>query len=178
MKNAIARFKTSTFELKKVKNLAITAMLVAISIILSYFSVQVTPTIRVGFSFFPVAIMGFLFGPVVSIIGSISIDFINFVFKPGLGFNPGLTFCAMITGLIYGIFLYQKKIKLPRVVLAWLTNIIISNLLLKSAFLAPMVGLSYFPVLVSRIPPQVITIVIEVALFMSISPVLKELKNK
>ncbi len=178
MKNALVRFKTSTFELKKVKSLAITAMLVAMSIILSYLSVDVTPTIRISFAFLPIAIMGFLFGPVVSVCGAFAIDLINFMFKSGLGFNPGVTLCAMITGLLYGIFLYQKKVTLPRVSLAWVINAVFCNILLKSAFLAPMQGITYPAMLVSRIPVQIIVAVLEVILFMSISPVLKALKNK
>ena len=178
MKNTLVRFKTSTFELKKVKSLAITAMLVAMSIILSYLSIEITPSIRFSFAFLPIAIMGYLFGPVVSVCGAFSIDLVNFMFKPALGFNPGITLCAMITGLIYGMFLYQKKISLPRVSLAWVTNSVFSNLLLKSAFLAPMMGITYPAMLVSRIPVQIIVAVLEVTLFMTISPVLKALKNR
>lgn len=178
MKQAIARFKTSTFELKEVKCLAVTAMLVALSIILGALSFMPTPAIRISFAYFPVAIMGFLYGPVVGVCGAGAIDLINFMLKPMGGFNPGITLCALVTGLIYGVFLYQKKLTLPRVGIAFFTNALLANALLKSYFLAIMIGTSWSAQIITRLPVQGIMFVLEAALFMGISPILKTIKHK
>ena len=178
MKNELLRFKTSTFELRQVKCLTVTSMLVALSIILGYLSFMPTPSIRISFVYLPVAIMGFLYGPVVSICGAGTIDLINYILNPMGGFNPGITLCALITGLIYGIFLYQKKINWPRVAIAFFTNALISNWLLKSFFLAVLMGTSWSAQLITRLPAQIVMLVIESVVFMTIYPKIRVLKNK
>ena len=178
MKNALLRFKTSTFELKEVKCLAVTAMLVSLSIILGYLSFRPTPTIRISFTYFPVAIMGFLYGPVVSTCGAGAIDLINFILNPTGGFNPGITLCALLTGLIYGIFLYRGKLHKSNIIAGFFANTLLSNTLLKSYFLALMMGTSWSAQIIARLPVQIIMLVLESALFIVIYPKIKILKQK
>lgn len=178
MKNAIARFKTSTFELKKVSCLAITAMLVAASVILGYLSFMPAEGIRLSLAYLPVAAMAFFFGPVVAVCGAGAIDLINFMLKPMGAFNPGITLCALITGLIYGIFFYQKKLTPLRAFLAFFTNALLNNLLLKSYFLALLSGTSWSAMMISRAPVQVLMLVFETALFIAATPLFKLIKSK
>lgn len=178
MKNAIARFKTSTFELKNVKCLAITALLVSASIVFGMYSFMPAEGIRLSLAYLPVAAMGFFFGPVVAVCGAGAIDLINFMLKPMGGFNPGITLCALITGLIYGIFFYQKKLTLPRVSLAFFTNALLSNLLFKSYFLALFYGTTWSAMMITRAPIQVLMLVFETALFMAAAPLFKLIKSK
>ncbi len=177
MKQALARFKTSTFELKEVKCLTITAMLVAFSVVLGMLSFMPTPAIRISFAYFPVAVIGLLYGPVVSVCGAAAVDLINFALKPMGGFNPGITLCALITGFIYGVILYQKKIGAIRVIIAFLANAILSNLLLKSYFLAILIGTSWSAQIITRMPTQAIMFVLESILFIVMIPVWKMLKQ-
>ena len=177
MKNVLLSFKTSTFELKKVKCLSLTAILVAMSIILGLLSFS-TFTIRISFAFFPLAVIAYLFGPAVSMSAAVLIDLINFIRMPMNGFNPGITLCALITGLIYGLFLYRRKLNLPMVIAAFLTNSLIANLLLKSYFLAVFNGTTWFAMMASRVPVQIVMLVLETSLFIAILPKIKILKNK
>ncbi len=177
MKNALLSFKTSTFELKKMRCLAVTAILVSMSIILGFLAFS-TFTIRISFAYFPLAIIAYFYGPAVSVYAATAIDLINFMFNPMNGFNPGLTLCAIITGMIYGLFLYQKKIVWTRIVVTFLTNSLICNLLLKSYFLAIYNGISWPAMMITRLPVQIIMLVLEASLFITIFPKIKLLKNK
>ena len=63
MKQLKQQFEDSWHELKKTKVMAVTAMLIAIGVILGFFSVQLTEFIRIGFSGIPNELASMLFGP-------------------------------------------------------------------------------------------------------------------
>ena len=65
MRKLKEQFVNSWCELKHVNCIAITAMLIAVGVILGYFSVQVTDFLRIGFSGLANELAAFLFGPVV-----------------------------------------------------------------------------------------------------------------
>lgn len=53
MKQLKQQFEDSWHELKKTKVMAVTAMLIAIGVVLGFFSIQLTEFIRIGFPVFP-----------------------------------------------------------------------------------------------------------------------------
>ena len=53
MKQLKQQFVDSWHELKKTKVMAVTAMLIAIGVVLGFFSIQLTDFIRIGFSGIP-----------------------------------------------------------------------------------------------------------------------------
>ena len=64
MKQLKQQFVDSWHELRKTKVMAVAAMLIAIGVILGFFSVQLTEFIRIGFSGIPNELASMLFGPV------------------------------------------------------------------------------------------------------------------
>ena len=58
-------FLDSYDELKKTRTLVITALLIALGIILGQWSVQITETMKIGISFIATQMTALLFGPVV-----------------------------------------------------------------------------------------------------------------
>src|SRR3712207_3367803 len=115
MQNFGKLFKDSAAELKKTRSLAISAMLLALACVLGFFSVQVTPTMKIGVSFIPNELVGFLFGPVVGpIFGAVG-DIVKYFLKPTGPFFPGFTISAIVGGLIYGCILYKRPLNLFRV---------------------------------------------------------------
>ena len=82
MKQLKQQFVDSWHELRKTKVMAVAAMLIAIGVILGFFSVQLTEFIRIGFSGIPNELASMLFGPVVGgIMGGIG-DILKFLIKP------------------------------------------------------------------------------------------------
>ena len=63
MKQMKQQFVDSWHELRHLKTVVVTAMLIAVGIILGYFSITVTPYLRIGFSFIANELTALLFGP-------------------------------------------------------------------------------------------------------------------
>ncbi len=112
MKTITSKFTLSAQLLKKPQNLAVCGMLLALRILIGYFSnltLAITPDIKIGFSFLPVAIAAILCGPVASAaIGALG-DVFCFLLAPMGAYFPGWTVNGMLVGLLYGLFLFNSK---------------------------------------------------------------------
>ena len=168
--------KNSSKELKKLPNLCVSAMLLALRVILGSITVLVIPVVKVGFSFLPTAIGGILYGPVVSgLIGALG-DVLSYIVNPvGGAYFPGFTINGNIIGMIYGCFLYNKKITLKRVILCELTISIVVELLLSSLWLMMFYGYAFFAILSARLVKEAISFPIKVALIMTFSKITSRL---
>ena len=93
-------FVSSAKELKVTQNMAICAMMAALSIVLSYTtSIAITPEIRIGFSGIPNRIVDFLFGPITGAIFGGMMDILKFLIKQFL--QAGLIFLHPFQGCQY-----------------------------------------------------------------------------
>ncbi len=101
-------------ELKNLRNLTICGLMAALAVALNYTaSFEVGPYIRIGISGLPNQVVAFLFGPGVGMIFGAMLDIIKYLLKPTGPFFPGFTLSAALGGMIYGLFLYGRK--LPRI---------------------------------------------------------------
>lgn len=82
MKRLATLFTCSCNELKQVRTVTVCAMLGALAIVLGSFSIQVTETIRVGFSGIPNEMVHYLFGPVVGSLFAGALDILKYMLKP------------------------------------------------------------------------------------------------
>lgn len=107
-----AKFRDSSKELKKIQSVTICAMMLALRVVLGYFSnitLSITPDIKIGFNFLPVAIVAILCGPVCCMIVGALGDVLSFLIAPMGFYFPGWTVSGLLVGLLYGIFLYKSK---------------------------------------------------------------------
>ena len=168
----IKLFKDSFHELKNLKSLVMAAMLLAIAVVLGFFTVQLTESIKIGFANLANEFAGLMFGPVVgSIIGALA-DILKYMVNPTGPFFPGFTISAFIGGLIYGIILYKKPLSLKRVIVANTMVTILVNLLLNTYWLTLLYGNAYAVLLPARIVKQLIMLPIEVVLFYTVAKIL------
>ena len=58
------QFADSFEELKNLRTIVVTALLIAIAVVLGFFSVQLTENLKIGFSFIANELTAMLFGPV------------------------------------------------------------------------------------------------------------------
>lgn len=100
MKRWRTSFTDSFQELKNVRNLAAVSMLLAITVILGFYRLQITDYLRIGFDSLAKELTGMLFGPVAACVVAGLADLISFVLKPVGAFFPGLTLSAMLAGVI------------------------------------------------------------------------------
>ncbi|MBQ4105615.1 MAG: folate family ECF transporter S component [Clostridia bacterium] len=110
MNNLVAKFTNSAKELGRVRSLTICAMMLALRVVLGYFSnisLSITPNAKVGFAFLPIALAAMLCGPVAGmIVGGLG-DVISFILMPMGGYFFGWTLNGILVGMLYGLFLYK-----------------------------------------------------------------------
>lgn len=90
------------------------SIFVALEMILkSYLSIT-TPYMRISFAFFPLAIIGILYGSVSAGLVAGIADLLSILIYPTV-FHPGFTLSAILTGIVFGFFLYKRERKIWRV---------------------------------------------------------------
>ncbi|WP_265488742.1 folate family ECF transporter S component [Lactobacillus sp. PV034] len=139
------------------KKMVLLAVLVAINIILQKISFG-PAYLKVGLGFLGLTILGYYFGPFWGGIGAgISDLAMASIFGVEGGFFPGFTISAIISGVIYGFFFYQKPIKIWRIIVASLLVTIIVNLCLNTYWLHVLYGLNLRAAFLQRVLKELIT---------------------
>lgn len=90
-------------------NLVCCALLIALQVVLSRFLSFQAWNLKIGFSFVPVVLAARLFGPVEAMLVYGIGDVVGTLLFPIGAYFPGFTFSAVLSGLIYGLFLYKKN---------------------------------------------------------------------
>ena len=136
MKSFFSMFKQSAGELKNIRCLTVTGILVAIFIVLDMCSFKVGDFIKINFAFVALSSIGMLFGPVPAVLAALAGDLIGCILS-GQAPLPLLSCTAMLEGLLYGIFLYKKDgIKLVTMsIIARVVDSLIISLVLNTAIL-------------------------------------------
>lgn len=165
-------FRDSFHELKDLKTLTASAMLLAVAVVLGFYRLQLTEYLRIGFDFIAKELTGMLFGPVVGcFVGGLS-DIIAYIIKPVGGFFPGFTISTMAAGTIYGLFLYKRPVSLVRIIAANTTVTILVNLILNTYWLTILYGDAFFALFPARVLKQLIMLPIEIVLYYATAKVL------
>lgn len=134
-----------------VKKLVQISLLITLQIILTrYCSIQ-TPIVRVSFGFIPVVVIAMLYGPVSCGIANGIADIIGVMLFPTGAFFPGFTLNAILAGVIYGVFLYNKPATWSRVLCAVSVISIFVNLGLGTYWLSILMGKGFIALLPARI---------------------------
>ena len=161
----LKRMKDSGGELKKINVLTACAMLGALAVVMSNFTVDVTPQLRVGFSMIPNQIVDYLFGPVTGAIFGGVLDVLKFAIKPTGPFFFGFTFDAMLAAFIYGMFFYKRKLSFWRVLIAEGLVALIVNIGFNTLWLSVLYGKGFFALLPARALKNIIMWPINTAIF-------------
>lgn len=191
MKSFFSLFSDSAMELKKVSTLTVSGLFIALSVVLRNLTINVSADLRINFAFIGIMIIGMLYGPIVSVLGSVSIDIIGY-FLDGFkarDYNFALLLVKIISGLIYGIMLYKKatnKSLIVNTVVARIIVVLICQLILNSIVLYYCYQNKNFPFMSSsewsafgiwmlpRLIKNGIMLPIEIALSVMILPIAKQ----
>ena len=165
MKKLRQQFVDSSKEFKKLKTLVMTALLIAIGIVLGQFSIQITQDVKVGISFIATQLTATLFGPVVGgIMGGVA-DVVKFIIKPTGAFSMLWTLNAIVGPVIYGIMLYKKKFTLWRVLLSKTVVAIVVNIGMSCTWSAILYGSAFWAILPTKALQQIIQVPIQSIIF-------------
>jgi len=95
--------------MSKNKKIILTAVLLAMLILLSRLLSIKTPITKISFAFVPTMLCAIWLGPVWTVILNTLGDIIGATFFPIGPYFIGYTISTAIAGLIYGLILYKKK---------------------------------------------------------------------
>lgn len=168
--------KSSAKELNSVSTVSVTGMLVAISVVLSFFTLAISNVLQISFSFLPLAAGGMLYGPVIGGIMGVLSDVLGYFVRPNGPFFPGFTLNALISGAIYGFFLYKRPVTLKRVVIVSVLITIVVNMLLNPLWLSMMYGNAFIVLFTGRIIKNLVMLPINTALLVSILKLVERIK--
>ncbi len=107
MRDFLSLFTESAKEFTKVRSLVTTSLLVAVSMVIEMFSVDIGFA-KLNFAFLAIAIIGMLFGPCMGLMAGFACDIVGYLAHPSGGFLPAYVLVGGLQGLLYGLFLYQK----------------------------------------------------------------------
>ncbi len=159
-------FKNSLKSLKSTKVLCVSAILAALFVVLYALKLPLTPELRITFTFIPLAVAGWLFGPVIAMLVGMTGDVVGALLFPSGAYFPGFTITSMLTGLIFGIFLYNKNEK-HYILWISLSKILINlllNVALNSLWLSIITNKGYLIFLTQHLFKNIVALPIEIIL--------------
>lgn len=131
------------------KMLVTAALLIAMQVILSRFLSINAWNLKIGFAFTAIFVAAYFYGPWFSAVVAVVADVIGASLFPSGAFFPGFTLTALLTGIVFGIFLYKKQTPL-RIISAVAIDQLVLGLLLNSYWLSVLYGSPYVPLLATR----------------------------
>ena len=144
------------------RTLAHVAILITIEIVLSRFLSISTPVVKIGFAFVPVVICAMLYGPFwAGVVGGLS-DIIGAILFPIGMYFPGFTISSILSGVIYGLFLYKGKCSWGKLLVMVLINRLVIGLLLSTYWFTILTKLPFLVLLSSRAIQAVILIPVQI----------------
>jgi ECF transporter S component (folate family) len=192
----VSSFRKSAGELKSVRCLAATGILVAAYVTMNALLAVNTETLKITFGYLALATIGMLYGPVVAALAAVPCDVIT-ALTGSLGINPVFTVPKILEGIIYGGFLYgyasrkdrkgtASQIKwaswqIMRIFAARFSVVAVCYLLINSCLLYYVTGVSgdsFAVFMYPRYVKNVIQLPVDLALMFTLLPVLGALHNK
>ncbi|WP_437130682.1 folate family ECF transporter S component [Peptostreptococcus russellii] len=132
--------------LKDVRTLTGSALLIAIAVIVDFFRIVLSNIMEISFGFLAIVMAAMMYGPLIAgLIAGVS-DIIQYIIRPTGPFFPGFTLNAILSGIIYGLFLYKKELSIKRISLCVLFEGIVITLLLTPIWLSIMYGAKIFAI--------------------------------
>ncbi len=152
--------------------LILLGVLTAMEVVLNRFLSIKTWDLKIGFSFVPVVVAALLYGPLgggcVAALG----DFIGAMLFPNGPFFPGFTLTALLTGIVFGLFLQKKQTPFG-IILSVAINQLILSLLLNSYWISVLYGSPYVPLLGTRLIQCAILIPVQIAVIFALAPAIR-----
>ena len=159
-------WKSSTNKLKDVRMLAFIALMIALKIVIGFIRIPVGENLRISLTYIIVAIEGMVVGPVAGMTSAFITDNLSFILFPDGAYFPGYTLTAMLGSLFYSIFLYQKKVTWPRIILSKIMNNYLVNVLLGSLWSSILYGKAYLVYATTSLIKNTVLLPLEVILLM------------
>ena len=161
-----------------VKIIVITALLIAIRIILSKLSLGSDSLFKVSFGFVGTILIGYYLGPWLGGLTMVIYDLLaNTIFATGATFFIGFTFSAFLSGFLAGVFFHHQNITGLRVFLYEFVQLLISNIFLTTLWIHLLYQAPLWSLLAVRIPKNLIMWPIETMIGLVVLNALSKVKS-
>lgn len=167
--------------MSKNKKIILTAILLAMLIVLSRFLSIKTPITKISFGFVPTMLCAIWLGPKWTVLLNVLGDLIGATFFPTGPYFVGYTISTAVAGLIYGLILYKKKEDsygdlqfIIRLIVATTLVAVIVNMGLNTLWTSMTTGKAFKVLFFTRIIKQLIMIPVHVIVIFCIEKVLRK----
>jgi len=167
--------------MSKNKKIILTAVLLAVQIILSRFLSVKTPILKISFAFIPSMLCAIWLGAKWTVLLNVLGDIIGATLFPTGAFFIGYTISTAISGLIYGLLLYKKednsytdKQFIIRLIISVILVTCISNIGLNTLWISITTGKAFIVLLGTRIVKELIMIPIQIVVIIFIEKALRK----
>ncbi len=153
--------KKSALLSKDILSLVYLSLLVALYVVLSFFTIYITKELRFSLTFMPVAWASAIMGPIAGGITGAFGDILSWVIKPAGPYFPGFTISGFISGIIYGVFLYKKDLTLTRVFFAAVSMVLLVEVGLNTVWIMILYGSPFKVLIFGRLFKALFTIPVQ-----------------
>ena len=174
-----AYWKESLKSFRSVRGMVFAALMVAACIVLSHFSVKVTESLSISFSFLARALCALVYGPLGGLAFGVVEDTLSFLLNSkGYPYFPGYALTTMLGCFTYALFFYRTKVTVFKIFLAkLLTNL--QNVFLGALWSAMLYSKGYLYYMTSSAVKNLISLPIYtlllVVVFQALLPVMHKI---
>ena len=176
MKNYFVNCKASFLELKKTGSLVTIALLIAMSIVVSYFRIRLFPYLSIGFSTLVNQYAYLLIGPTAGAVFGMVLDLLKEMIIPSGAFNLLFTIPPILAGFIYGSFYYNRKVSIVNCLVANFTVKLICNVIITTLLFVFLQGKALMVILPVRALKNLIQWPVDSILFYMLAKTMEKLK--
>lgn len=163
--------------LREARTLTTMSILIALGLLLGFFTLVPNEFLKIGLRFTVTSAMGFLFGPVPACLGAGAIDVLDYFLRPTGPYFFGFTFNAMLTGTIYGLLLYRKRAAFWRCLLTKGVVSLTINVILSTIWLAVLYGQAINVLLPVRLLKNAVALPVEAAIMFFILKTVEKIQK-
>ena len=131
-----AYWRDAANEMNSTKILVVTALMVALRIVLKPFAIYIAPQLAIQTAMLATALGAMIFGPVIAIPAAIVSDTIGFMLFPTGDYFLPFVLTEIASTMIYALFLYRAKVTPIRVMLARFCICLFVNVMLQQVIFA------------------------------------------
>ncbi len=131
-----AYWRDAAAEMKSVKTLTVTALLVALRIVLKPFAIYIAPQLGIQTAMLATVLGAMIFGPVVAIPAAVISDTIGFILFPTGEYFLPFVLTEIASTMIYALLLYRTKVTPIRVMLSRFFICLFVNIILQQFIMA------------------------------------------
>lgn len=124
-------WQLSASEFKSIKMLTFAAIIIALRVVIKSFKIPIAPPLLyLGFDFLVNSLGSMIYGPIMALaVGAVSDTLGAIIFPIGDYFFPFII-VEMMSGFIFGLFLYRQKLSVRRIILSRLAVVIVCNFII------------------------------------------------